>query len=235
MGMRAVVFDLDGTLVDSAPDLVVAMNKLLGEEGRRAIDLDQMKTLIGEGSRRAVEKALALTGGVPAGDLRVGISDDRLLDGLTGRYLAHYAGHTAERSRLYPGTIETLAALKAGGWSLGVCTNKPQAASLEMLAAFGLDGFMRAVVGGDAIAGIRKPDPRHLLAVLDRLGVAPADAVMVGDSQHDVKAARGLGVPVLAVTFGYSAIPAEALGADAVIAGFQELPGALERLAPAVS
>jgi phosphoglycolate phosphatase len=118
---------------------------------------------------------------------------------------------------------------------MGVCTNKPQAATLEMLAAFGLDRFMGAIVGGDAIPGIRKPDPRHLLAVLDRLGVPPAGAVMVGDSEHDVTAARGLRVPVLAVTFGYSAIPAEALGADGVISGFAELPSALERLAAALS
>ena len=116
------------------------------------------------------------------------------------------------------------------GWALGVCTNKPKAATLELLAAFGLDRYIGASVGGDEIAGIRKPDPRHLLAVIDRLGRRPEEAVMVGDSEHDVAAARGLGVPTVAVTFGYSAVPAEALGADAVIGEFSALERALAAL-----
>lgn len=216
-----VVFDLDGTLVDSAPDILTAMNRLLAGEQRRPLGLDEMKTMIGEGSRRAVEKALAATGKVP---------EREALDGLTARYVALYSARVAVETRPFPGTETALAGLAAAGCALGICTNKPRLATLELLAALGLARYFGAVTGGDDIPGVRKPDPKHLLHVLDQLGRSAAEAVMVGDSEHDIAAAKGLGVPAIAVGWGYSRVPAAALGADAVIGRFEDLPAALARL-----
>jgi phosphoglycolate phosphatase len=128
--------------------------------------------------------------------------------------------------------VEALEGLRAQAIRLGVCTNKTQAPTDRLLSALGLDRFFAAIVGGDAVPA-KKPDPGHLAAVLERLGAAPARAVMVGDSGHDVIAARALGVPCILVSFGYTPVPARSLGADRVIDRFAELPAALARLAAA--
>ena len=150
---------------------------------------------------------------------------------LTSRFLAVYAGRAALLTRPYTGVPETLAALTAAGFALGVCTNKPERLSREILQRLGLDGHFRAVIGGDSLNGIRKPDPRHLLAAVDALGGTPAATVMVGDSGNDVAAARALGVPVIVRAGGYGQVPAERLGADAVVYDFTDLPDAIARLA----
>ena len=178
---KAVVFDLDGTLIDSAPDLRVAVNKLLAEHGRLPLTLDQVKMMVGDGAAKLVERAFDATGGAPAG------SDPA---GLTTRFLAFYEGHSADLTRPYPGVEETLSDLKARGLALGICTNKPEAATLEVIRELNLDGFFDAVLGGDSIEGARKPDPRMLQAVLDTLGVGASEMVMVGDAANDVGVAR---------------------------------------------
>lgn len=220
--IKAIVFDLDGTLVDSAPDLRAAVNRLLAEEGRRALTLDEVIGMVGDGAARLVERAWTATGDGP-GDLA----------DLTGRFLAHYEGRAAERTRPYPGVPQTLAELAARGLALGVCTNKPEAATREVLEALGLARWFPAVVGGDTLDGIRKPDARPLLAVLERLGATPGEAVMVGDNANDVGTARAAGVPVIVRAGGYTRLPSEALGADAMIGAFAELPAVLDRLAGA--
>jgi len=218
---KAIVFDLDGTLIDSAPDLRVALNHLLAEYGRPALELAPVVKMIGDGVRKLVERGFAATG--PA-------APDAELDGLTERYLHFYEGHAADLSRPFPGAEAAVAHFHGRGLALGVCTNKPQAATMEILKTFGLDGYFQTVVGGDFLDGIRKPDPRHLLAVIERLGVTPHEAVMVGDNEHDMAVARAAGVPVVAVTFGYAKCPAAELGADMLIGHFDELADALGRL-----
>lgn len=218
---KAVVFDLDGTLIDSAPDLRVAVNKVLAEHRRRPLGLNEVKMMVGDGATKLVERAFAATGGEPA------VSD---LPNLTRRFLGFYEGHAAECTRPYPGVNETLSHLKADGLALGICTNKPEAATREVLHDLSLNGYFGAVLGGDSIDGARKPDPRVLQGVLDALGVAANDAVMVGDAANDVGVARALGVPVILVSYGYTRIPVDELGADLVISEFSQLTGALTRL-----
>ncbi len=217
---EAVVFDLDGTLVDTLPDIAGALNRLLAEERRSPLDDGAIRAMIGDGAARLVERALAATGEAAGGDA---------LAGLTRRYLALYSADLSGRSRPYPGADEALDALRAAGVRLAVCTNKPEAPSNTLLADLGLAGYFAAVVGGDSLA-VRKPDGRHLLATLARLGADAARAAMVGDNANDVAVARAAGVPVVLVSHGYTQTPARALGADAVIEHFTELGGALSRL-----
>jgi phosphoglycolate phosphatase len=220
----AVVFDLDGTLVDTAPDLQAHVNAVLGEVGRPELELADVRRLVGDGAKALLARALEASGGARGLDL----------DLLFRRFLERYTADPARRSRVHEGVVPALRALAARAVRLGVCTNKAQAPTDRLLAALGLDRFFEAVVGGDAVPA-KKPDPGHLAAVLARLDATPARAVMVGDSGHDVLAARALGVPCILVSFGYTPVPAHALGADRVIDRFAELPAALESLAPAAA
>jgi phosphoglycolate phosphatase len=221
--LAAVVFDLDGTLVDTAADLQAHVNVVLGELGRAELELADVRLLVGDGARTLLRRGLEASGGVLAG-----VDLDRLY----ARFLERYTADPARRSTVHEGVIEVLERLRAQGLRLGVCTNKPQAPTERLLAALGLERFFQAIVGGDAVPA-KKPDAGHLSAVLARLGAAPARAVMVGDSNHDLLAARALGVPCILVSFGYTPVPARALGADRVIDRFAELPAALESLAVA--
>ncbi len=221
--IEAVVFDLDGTLIDSAPDLRTAVNRMLAEKGRRTLGLGAVTAMVGDGVHRLVERALAATGkeAPTAGEIA----------GSTRRFLGFYEGHGAVLTRAYAGAVEALECLSDEGYALGICTTKPHGATCEVLEALGLEGYFSAVLGGDSLDGVRKPDPRHLLAAVERLGAARENAVMVGDTENDVAAARGAGVPVIAVAFGYAKVPVADLGADAVIGHFDELPDAIRRLA----
>jgi phosphoglycolate phosphatase len=217
----AVVFDLDGTLVDTAPDLQAHVNAVLGELGRPGLDLQGVRLMVGDGARTLLRRGLEATGGVPDGvDLEL----------LYRRFLERYTADPARRSTVHAGVVEVLSGLRAEALRLAVCTNKAQAPTDRLLAALGLDRFFEVIVGGDAVAA-KKPDAGHLRTVLERLGVAPGRAVMVGDSAHDLAAARSLGVPCILVSFGYTPIPARALGGDLVIDRFEELPSALDHLA----
>jgi phosphoglycolate phosphatase len=220
--IKAVVSDLDGTLIDSAEDLRVALNRLLAEEGLRPLALAEVVPMIGDGAAKLVERALAAAGG--------GSSTGALPDHLTRRFLAHYEPHAAERTRAIPGAAEALMALAAQGLALAICTNKPEQATRRVLAALDLERHFAAVVGGDSVRGRPKPDPAMVLAVVDRLGVAPREAVMVGDAPNDVLAARAAGLPVLLRKGGYSPVPAEDLGADGVFEDFAELAAAVAAL-----
>jgi phosphoglycolate phosphatase len=219
----AVVFDLDGTLADTAPDLQAHVNSVLEELGRPGLDLDEVRLLVGDGARTLLRRGLEATGGVPAG------AD---LDLLFARFLERYTARPADNSTVHRDVVEVLEGLQARGLRLGVCTNKAQAPTDRLLAALGLDRFFEAIVGGDAVAA-KKPDAGHVRAVLERLGARPARSVMVGDSEHDLRAARGLGVPCVLVSFGYTPVPARRLGADRVIDRFADLPAALASLAEA--
>jgi phosphoglycolate phosphatase len=216
MSLKAVLCDLDGTLVDSAEDIRGALNELLAAEGRDSVDAAEIKTMIGDGVGKLIERALAARGGDPADAPR-----------LTPRFLALYEPNAARSTRPYPGVPETLRALKARGLRIAVVTNKPESATREILASLDLAPLIEAVVGGDT-APERKPHPAPVLLALERLAVAPAEAVMVGDNHHDVSAARAAGVRAIAVTYGYSHVPHAELGAERLIATFPELLAALD-------
>lgn len=217
---KAVVFDLDGTLVDSVPDIEAALNWLLARLGRRQVARDEVAGMVGDGVPKLVERGLLATGGLP----------DDGLEGPTAEFTAHYEANAATLTRPFPGAVAALAALRDAGCLLAVCTNKPAGATAEILGALDLAPFFAAVAGGDTVPGVRKPDPRHLMHVLDQLGAAPGDAVMVGDSHNDVNVAKAAGVATVAVTFGYAHGPVEDLGADLLIDHFDDLVPALGRL-----
>lgn len=222
-GPAAIVFDLDGTLIDSAPDLQAAINRMLAGLGRAPLTVDAVKGMIGDGVPKLVERAFAATGGLPDGGA----------DGLAAwvaRFGEDYENSGFPLTRPFAGVLDVLAELKADGRPLAVCTNKPQVATEEILDRLGLAGFFGAVVGGDAIPGLRKPDPGHPLAALAALGVAPARAVMVGDHANDLACARRAGMPAILCAWGYSRTPVAEMGADAVIERIEDLPAALAAL-----
>lgn len=218
----AILFDLDGTLVDTAPDLIVALNVALKTAGVAPVDMGTLRVIVGQGARRMIERGLLIGGVAPA-------EDD--LDRLVGVFLEHYRGNVAARSRPFPGAVEALEDLAAAGFRLGVCTNKFEALSVQLLDSLGLSHHFSAIAGADTFS-MRKPDGRHLLNTLERMGGAGAPAVMVGDSETDVLAARSAGVPVIGVTFGYTEKPIESFEPDAVISHFDELAGAVDALVP---
>ncbi len=219
--MDAVVFDLDGTLVDTAPDLTRSLNAVLAGVGRAAVAEDRVRHLIGLGARRLIERGLETTGG--------GL-DGTGVDELLARFLDHYKAHIADHSRPFPGAREVLETLRGQGIKLAICTNKSEALARRLLEALDLLSWFPVVIGGDSLAR-RKPDPEPLLAAIAGLGADPASAVMVGDSDTDMRTARAARVPVIAVSFGYTETPASALGADAVVDRLDELPDTLARLA----
>lgn len=215
-----VVFDLDGTLVDSAPDIVATLNLLLSEEGQPPVPLAEARDMIGEGAWALLVKGFSAAG--------ASLDQDRRGE-LVARFIAHYRGRLAEESRPFPGAVAAADALLAMGARLAVCTNKRGDLAREVLGALGLLDRFAAVVGGDA-APAAKPDPRPLRLAIERAGGDPARALMVGDSASDAGAARALGIPLVLVSFGYTPVPARALGPDALIDHFADLPDACLRL-----
>jgi phosphoglycolate phosphatase len=220
MGTRTIIFDLDGTLVDSMPDLIASLNVLFGREGLKPIPLEEGRRIIGGGVKRLIERGLALEGQTftPAH-----------LDALYRDYVAYYAEHIAERSRPYPGVEAALDLLAGRGARLAVCTNKLAWLAVRLLDALGLAPRFAVVCGPDTF-GVQKPDPRILRATVRAAGSALADAVMVGDSETDIATARAAGVPVIAVDFGYTDVPIATLKPDRVISHFDALAAAIDAL-----
>lgn len=216
MKRKALVFDLDGTLVDSLPDLQAALNEMLRGLGRRGLTTDEVRGMIGDGTRALVERALSATGA---------ISD---LEAAHQRFLKAYEADPTKLSRLYPGVDETLKSLRASGVRLGVCTNKQQAATLAVLDGFKIAGYFDAVLGGD-IVPFRKPNPRHLVAAIERLKAVTSEAVMIGDNENDYAAARGAGVPVILMRYGYLRVPPETLAPDAWLDHFSDIPATVAK------
>jgi phosphoglycolate phosphatase len=214
----AVVFDLDGTLIDSLPDLLSALNRLLAEHGRPPLTSTDVRMMVGDGAAALVERGFTATGGMP--------SD---IAPLVRRFLEHYEPHSADETTVWPGAMEALAGLKAEGCVLGVCTNKPYRATMEILDALRLSPLLDAVVGGDSTP-YKKPDPRHLAETLKAMGAEGLPAIMVGDSPNDVNAARGAHMPVIVVSFGYTRVPVAELGADALILSFGDLRQTISRI-----
>ena len=215
-----IAFDLDGTLVDTAPDLVGTLNVILAEEGLRPLPMAHARDLIGHGARRLLERGF-LAAGEPLPAERMPLLFDR--------FIARYQAHIADESRPFPGVVAALEALRADGARLAVCTNKPTGLSNSLLDALDLARLFDAVVGPDA-AGHAKPDPRHLEAAVTAAAGALSRAVMVGDAATDAGAARAARVPLVLVSFGYTDTPAADLEPDILIDHFDALPDACRRL-----
>lgn len=215
-----IAFDLDGTLVDTAPDLIGTLNVLLAEEGVAPFPLDQARPFIGKGARWLIERGFA-EAGAPLAPER--------LPGLFDRFIGRYLDHIADESRPYPGCVEALDALKAQGARLCVCTNKLTGLSASLLGALGLAERFEVIVGADAAPAI-KPDPRHLAAAVDAVGGDMRRTIMVGDAATDAGAARAAGAGLILVSFGYTEVPAAELRPDILIDHFDQLPKACERL-----
>ncbi|MGH6870104.1 MAG: HAD-IA family hydrolase [Rhizomicrobium sp.] len=220
--MTALVFDLDGTLVDTAPDLLGALNAVLAAEGRRAVDIADLRHLVGHGARAMLNEAMARTGAPAAPDR---------LPALIDAFITYYRAHLADESRPFPGVVETLIRLREGGARLGVLTNKPQELTGPLLEELNLARFFGAIHGAGRYRYV-KPDPRVFHHVVDELGGGPA--LMIGDSRTDVATARAAGAKVILLSYGYTPEPAHALGGDAVTDDFREVPALAARLlAPA--
>lgn len=220
--MTALIFDLDGTLVDTAPDLLGATNAVLASQGRAAIDPASLRHMVGFGARSLITQAMQATG-APARD------ED--MPGLVGHFLGHYRDHIADFSRPFPAVEDTLRRLRADGMRLGVLTNKPIDLTRLLLERLGMAELFAAVYGAGSRA-YTKPDPRIFQDVVKDVFAEQAGghAVMVGDSITDLATARAANAPCILVSYGYTPDPASGLGADLVIDDFAALPGALARL-----
>lgn len=216
----AVIFDLDGTLVDSAFDLTGALNHVLEQEGRARVSVDSVRHMVGRGAKPLMESGMIATG-APATE-----SD---LNRMLPAFLEYYSAHVADETQIFPGVVETLTQLKDADVMLGVCTNKPIKLAEQLLNELDLSRFFGSILGGDS-RSFRKPDPRHIIETVKPLNVSPADAVMIGDSIHDISAAKAVPMPVVAVTFGYSETAVAELNPDAIISHYADLPETLMRL-----
>jgi len=211
-----VLFDLDGTLIDSLPDLTAAVNRMLAVWQRPPLPAEAVKSMVGDGAISLVERAFLASGGP------VAASWDSLLE----RFLADYGPRAAETTRAWPGVEGALARLQAAGLRLAICTNKPADATRAVLDQLDLARFFDLVVSADDAPAL-KPDPAHVRVCLDRLGVSAGEAVMVGDSENDFAAAQAAGVATVAVSFGYARGPLDSLGPDRVIDHFHALAATL--------
>lgn len=220
-GHGVLLLDLDGTLVDSMADLAGALNELRDELGYRPIPGDQVKAMVGDGVAKLVERGFDY-GGEQAPEANT-------IASLVTRFLEIYETRLTLETRPYPGVPETLTALRQSGWRLALCTNKPEAASRRILEALDLASFFETVSGGDSFAE-RKPAAGHLLDTLAAMAAGSERAVMIGDGPNDLMAGRNARLPVVLVSYGYSKMPVETLGADAVIDRFAALPRVLTRL-----
>jgi phosphoglycolate phosphatase len=215
-----IAFDLDGTLVDTAPDLIGALNLVLGEAGIKPVPFEQTRNVVGNGARVMIERGLALEGAR---------ADGAELDRLLARFMIHYEANLSDKSRPFPGVMEMLDALDASGSLLVVCTNKFEGFSVKLLRALGLADRFAFIAGSDTFA-TRKPDAGHLLGAVSKAGGHSSSVVMVGDSRTDVATARAANVPVIAVSFGYSDVPANELGADRLVDRLIDVPDAAAEL-----
>jgi phosphoglycolate phosphatase len=212
-----VVFDLDGTLVDTAPDLVATLNTILAREGLPPVDYEAARNMIGGGARVMLERGLAAAGRTPP---------VAAIEVLTRDFIDHYAAHIADASRPFPGAEAALDTLAERGFRLAVCTNKLEWLSVRLLDALGLSKRFAAICGADTF-GVSKPDPAILLRTVASAGAAGNAAVMVGDSLADIATARAAKVPVIAVDFGYTDTPVAALGPDRIVSRFADIPDAV--------
>jgi phosphoglycolate phosphatase len=216
----SIVFDLDGTLIDTAPDLTAALNHVLGLLGRPVVAEDSVRHMVGHGARMLLRRGLSASGPEPS---------DAEIEGLMPAFLDFYGAHVADRSAPFPGMAAALDELAEEGGRFAICTNKPEALSVSLIRALGLVERFPVIVGADTLP-VRKPDPRPLAHAVEQLGGRLDRTVYVGDSETDLKTARAAGVPVILVAWGYTPVPAAELGGDILIERFSELAQAVRAL-----
>jgi phosphoglycolate phosphatase len=220
-GLQAAIVDLDGTMVDTVGDFVVALSAMLAELGLPGVDRDFVALTVGKGSEHLVRSTLAHTGG-----------DAGLYETAMARYQHHYRAVNGCHSTVYPGVVEGLDRLSAKGLKLACLTNKPTAFAVALLREKGLAGYFSRVFGGDAFER-RKPDPLPLLMTCEALASLPANTLMIGDSSNDAQAARAAGCPVVLVSYGYNhGQPVQAVDADAVVDRIDQIGGPIVGLRP---
>ncbi|MEM9138606.1 MAG: phosphoglycolate phosphatase [Pseudomonadota bacterium] len=226
MAQRGAIFDLDGTLADTAADLLAAANVALQPHGLAPLEIERDKAFAGRGGRSMIRRSLTLAGHDPDTDEGVALTD-RIYPDL----LDAYRGALAVETRLFDGVEACLDDLAAGGWALGVCTNKPEAMALAVLEALGVRARFAAILGADTLP-VRKPDPKHLTETALRAGADPRRCVLVGDTLTDLKTARAAGVPCILTRFGFAAEPLDSLEPDAIVDHYDQIPAVLEGLCP---
>jgi len=216
-----LVFDLDGTLVETAPDLIDTLNAVFAREGLPPVPYDEARSLIGGGAKAMIIRGLAAEGrAVSPGQVQK----------LLGDFIEHYSVHIADRSHPFPGVERVLDQLSAQKHCLAVCTNKLEKLSVKLLETLGLARRFAAICGQDTF-GVQKPDPTVLLKTIAAAGGNAANAIMIGDSETDIRTARAAGIPVIAVDFGYTTRPIAEFGPDRIISRFTDLPTAITELA----
>ena len=215
-----IVYDLDGTLADTAEDLVATLNWLLGREGLAPLDVETAGSLLGAGARALIKRGFAASGKT---------LDPQALEVLFADFLTYYSAHIVVHSRLYPGVDKALATFARAGWRQAVCTNKMEGPAKLLIAKLGIAERCVFICGQDTF-GVGKPDPKPLLRTIAASGGVREHAIMVGDSGTDIKTARAAGVPVIAVDFGYADVPVKELGPDRVISHFDQLMEACDAL-----
>lgn len=208
-----IVFDLDGTLIDTASDLIDSINHALAAEGFAAFDRDAMGGLVGMGGRAMIRHAYMLA------DRRV---DADIVERYNQTFLDHYAAGIPGISRPYPGVLEAIGRARAAGYIVAICTNKPEAMARSLIERLDLSGLFGAITGGDTFV-FRKPDPRHLTETIAQAGGDPERALMIGDSRTDIDTAKAAGIPVVAVDFGYTDRHVREFEPSAVISHYDEL------------
>ena len=216
-----IVFDLDGTLVDTAPDLVGALNFVLQREGLPLVPIASARSMIGAGARKLIERGLELDG-------RAMTTTD--IDRLTGDFIAYYTDHIADHSRPFESLCDSLDELSASGFRFAVCTNKLEGLSRLLLEKLDMTSRFDAICGADTF-GVSKPDPAILRQTIARAGGEVSSSIMVGDSGPDIGVARRAGVPVIGVTFGYTDVPVADLKPNRIVSHMRELPDAIASLA----
>jgi phosphoglycolate phosphatase len=205
-----IVFDLDGTLVDTAPDLTNALNNVLTRRGHASVPAETIRFSVALGARAMIEEGLR----------RAGAHDD--VDQMLIEFLEHYENNIAAESRPFPGAVAALEQLASAGAKLALCTNKREGLTRKLLSALSLEDYFDGIAGRDTFA-VAKPDPGHLMGVIALAGGEPTRSIMVGDSEVDISTAKAAGVPVIVVSFGYAAAPLNGFAPDAVIDHFAEL------------
>lgn len=213
MTRSLIIFDLDGTLLDTSYDLINSLNVCLASQGLQPVTYDDVTTLVGQGAIAMLKRGF---------ELREYPYNDALIVKMFALFLEHYSSNMPGQSKPYPGLLDAMDRLEIAGFSMAVCTNKHEGSARKLLHNLGLYGRFLAITGGDSFA-FKKPDGRHILETVKLAGGDPDRAIMIGDSKNDICAARDAGMPSIAVTFGYSDVPVEELGASKIIEHYNEL------------
>jgi phosphoglycolate phosphatase len=222
MPAPTIVFDLDGTLIDTAPDLIDTLNMVFAREGWPPVPYETARNMIGGGARMMITRGIAAEGIVLA---------PTKLEQVFADFIAHYAEHVADRSRPFPGLTEALDRLASDGYRFAVCTNKLERLSVLLLEQLQLADRFAAICGQDTF-GVQKPDPEVLRRTIAAAGGRLTQAVMIGDSATDIRTARAAGIPVVAVDFGYSERPVAEFEPNCIISHFAQLPSAIAAIRP---